>query len=322
MDRQFILGFIFLMLLLDFRNQGFAQSIDNLQKVKITTPYDQVSDLVRYLYDSGTYERARNQQDYEFATFTYNSDGNQVEGFLCRPVKFRLQKIPVILYNRGGTGNYGKLTEADFPNFYYLAKQGFYVVASNYRYVGSRGKDDQLGGDDVNDVVNLYKLLPRLEGVDTSNVFLMGVSRGGLMTYKTLSRVDVNAAAVIGGVANYFLLAADRPVFIEGWDDLSPNENYRGLKNILPDFERKKTSYLEERSPVLWPDKINSPLLILHSRQDGFVTSGHALEMASALHKAGKSYQLKIYDEKSHSLPYQYFDSYDEIVDWFKKFIK
>ncbi len=322
MDKEYLFKPICLFLLFMFTRSGVSQSLISEEQFSIFTPYEQASNLVHYMYDSISYEQARSQREFEFVRFTYESDGNQVEGFLCRPSKPATTKFPVILYNRGGTGNYGKVTEADLPNLYRLAQNGFIVLASNYRYVGARGPEDQLGGDDIKDIVSLYDLLPSIHGVDTTNVFMMGVSRGGLMTYSAMTRIRINAGAVIGGVSNYFLLSEKRPEFLNGWNDLSMEENYRGLKNVLPHFETNKVKYLTERSPVMWAEEIKSPILILHSRQDGFVTCDHALEMASALQTSKKQYQLKIYEEKSHSLPYQYFDSYVEIVDWFKKFMK
>lgn len=297
-------------------------SFHDQPRVKLLTPYEKTDGLVHYRYDSVSYEQAHTQKEFDFVRLFYNSDGYEVEAFICEPAADKKRKYPVIIYNRGGTGNYGKISESDFPDFYWLAKRGFIVIASNYRFTGENGPRDQLGGDEIADVINLHRLLPSIQQVDTANIFMMGISRGGLMTYKTISQVHVNAAAVIGGVSNYFTLAAKRPEFLDGWNDLSASENYRGLRNILPQFETNKERYLTERSPVKWADRINCPVLILHSRQDGFVTCDHAFEMALALAASGKRYQLKIYDEKSHSLPYQYFDSFEEIIYWFQKFMK
>ena len=79
---------------------------------------------------------------------------------------------------------------------------------------------------------------------------------------------------------------------------------------------------MEARSPVLWADEIKNPVLILHSRQDGRVTADQALLMAKALQEAGRPYQLKIYNNKSHSLPSKAFDSADEVISWFKMHMK
>lgn len=299
---------------------SFGQ-LTNEKVVQLTTPYQQLSGLGKYLYDSNFYEATRIQEDFDFVTFNYASDDLKLEGYMCRPIETSA-KLPLIIYNRGGTGNFGKLSNEIFPYFYELGKEGFIVVGTNYRFVGENGKNDEIGGVELNDVINLVDLMKTLPYVDTENVFMLGISRGGLMTYMASAKIELNAVAVIGGVSDNRLQTLARPIFLEGWDDLSAEENYRGLRNILPDFDQNKEQYMEDRSPVVWADQIKNPVLILHSRQDGRVKPGQALLMAQALQQAGKPYQLKIYDQKSHSLPSKWFDSADEVLSWFKRHMK
>ena len=303
--------------------QTFAQSkIYNITPIEIKKSYKEISPLAKYRYDSLSYKKAKNQIDYIYEKFNYKSDEFEIEGFSCRPKKIGKKKIPVIIYNRGGTGNIGRLSEEDLPDFYWLAKNGFAVYASNYRYVGGLGAIDQSGGDDVNDVINLYKAIKENDNIDSDNIFMMGVSRGGQMTYQSLKKINVNAAAVVGGVADYKLQTEKRPIFITGWSDLEEEFNYKGLENILPDFKKNKEQYFYERSVVQWADKINTPTYILHSRQDGRVSVMGAIELAKQLESYNKEYKIKIYDKKSHSLPYSKFDSFQEIITWFKSHIK
>ncbi|MEQ9166938.1 MAG: prolyl oligopeptidase family serine peptidase [Fulvivirga sp.] len=294
----------------------------NKQEIKLTESYSDISPLGRYMYDSIFYESARTQSDFEYATFTYQSDEVDVEANLCEPRSLGDKKWPVIIYNRGGTGNFGKLTNEIFPYFYELAREGFIVVGTNYRFVNENGKYDELGGSDVKDVIQLVELVKSWPKADTANLFMMGISRGGLMTYRAARDLKLNAVAVIGGVANSKSGYEKRPIFLDGWDDLSPEENYLGLRNILPDFEANKDQYFYERSPVQWADQIQCPVLILHSRQDGRVTVDQAMEMALALEEADKPYQLKIYNNKSHGLPSHAFDSVEETIKWFKEHMK
>ncbi|MBS9463557.1 prolyl oligopeptidase family serine peptidase [Flagellimonas sp. 389] len=314
---------VLVLILVVARSNSSAQSgFFEVSEKKIETPYEQISEWGKYRYDSLSYKAAQTQGDYVFEHFKYKSDSVKVDGFLCRPRLVQRKKIPVILYNRGGTGNYAKLSEEDFPDFYALAKEGFVVFASNYRYVGNRGKYDQIGGDDIDDVINLHKSIMTLDYVDSENIFMMGISRGGLMTYKSLTKIDVNAAVVIGGIADFELFVKKRPIFLDGWSDLSEEENYLGLKNLLLHFDKNRSNYLKNRSATTWADKINSPVYILHSRQDGRVPAKSALELAKQLHINNKPYKLKIYDKKSHSLPYSKFDSFEEIISWFRRHLK
>ncbi len=297
----------------------FSQSgLYNLNQIKIKKTYQEISPLGKYRYDSLSYDKAKNQKEYVFETFNYKSDEFEVGGYLCRPKKTIGKKVPVIIYNRGGTGNFGRLSEEDLPDFYWLAKNGFAVFASDYRFVGEMGKLDQSGGDDVNDVINLYEIIKKIDYVDSSNIFMMGVSRGGMMTYQCLRKLNINAAAVVGGVADLKLQAIQRPIFINGWSDLEEEYNYKGLANILPDFNKNSEKYLNERSAIEWADEINTPVYILHSRQDGRVSVTGAITLVQQLDKYNKDYKFKIYNRKSHGLPYSKFDSFEEIVKWFK----
>ncbi|HAA20786.1 MAG TPA: hypothetical protein DCP28_19240 [Cytophagales bacterium] len=299
---------------------GFAHAqLPNQQEITLTAAYADISPLGQYLYDSASYEEARAQTDFEYLTFTYPSDTLQVEGYICKPRNVDTDRLPVIIYNRGGTGNYGKLTEEGFPYFSELAREGYLVVGSNYRFVGEYGKYDEAGGVEVNDVLNLYTFAQALPYADPERMFMLGISRGGLMTYLAVKQLNLKAAAVIGGVTNVRAGYEDRPIFLTGWDDLSEEENYLGLQNILPDFAERKDEYFDARSPVLWAEEIQCPILILHSRQDGRVRVNQALDMAHALYTAEKPFQLKIYDRKSHGLPSQYFDSAEEVLTWFEE---
>ncbi|WP_282080459.1 alpha/beta hydrolase family protein [Aquimarina algiphila] len=313
----------FLIFLMILSLQVFSQTeIYNKIEIELKQPYEEISSLGKYRYDSLSYLEAQSQKQFIYEKFSYKSDGLEIEGLSCIPKNRKGKKIPVIIYNRGGTGNYGRLSEEDLPDFYWLAKNGFAVFASNYRFVDELGRVDQVGGDDVNDVLNLIKLVKEIEFVDTSNIFMMGISRGGQMTYQSLKEIKLNAAAVLGGVADLELQAKNRPIFINGWSDLEEEYNYKGLQNILPDFENNKEHYLNMRSAVKWADQINTPVYILHSRQDGRVSVMGAIEMARQLQLHKKEFKLKIYDKKSHSLPYSKFDSFQEIVNWFKSHLK
>lgn len=249
--------------------QSAAQVLDK-QKIESLTTYSELSPLGKYLYDSIYYESARAPQDFDYITFTYKSDTLEVEGYLCQPRDLESKRWPVIFYNRGGTGNYGKLTNEIFPYFLELSKKGFIVVGSNYRFVNSQGKYDELGGSDVRDVINLINTVKKWPHTDTTNVYMLGLSRGGLMTYSAARQIDFNAIAVVSGVSNATEQYKYRPIFLKGWNDLSEEENYLGLENILPGFMEKSQQYLHDRSPTEWAGDIASPVLILHSRQDGF----------------------------------------------------
>lgn len=324
------IGTILCLVLLGFAPIVMGQPDDtrivSWQKIQVKKSYHQLKGLAHWYYDSTYYERFRQDDQIECFKIVYKSDNAQVEGFMVKP-KVPKGKLPVIVYNRGGTGNYGKITEEWLPDFYDFVKQGFVVIVSNTRFTGKAALYDQAGGVDLQDIEALIGISQKLPYCDSKNYFMLGLSRGGQMTYQLLKRqkYPINAASVIAGVTNQIEAVKYRPEFVNGWNDDTTGKylNYLGLKKILPNFEQNKEKYLRERSVIFWVDKINAPLLLLHSRQDGFVKASNPLELATLLQKYKKRYQLVIYDKKSHSLPVRYFPLRNQqIIEWFKQFMK
>lgn len=135
------------------------------------------------------------------------------------------------------------------------------------------------------------------------------------MAYIALKRgVPVKAAAVIAGVSDLKDWAAYRPEFVKG------DETYDGFAKVWPDYEHRAEEYYRARSAVDWPDQINVPVLILHSRTDKLVPVSQALHIAAALEEKNKVFALHIYDADGHSLPHNRDDRNRKILDWFNQF--
>jgi dipeptidyl aminopeptidase/acylaminoacyl peptidase len=99
-----------------------------------------------------------------------------------------VRRLPVIIFNRGGFLNLGKIEVFNLIDLERLSNQGSVVLASQYR--GSDGGDghERLGGQDLDDVSNLLETARTLPYVDNGNVFMCGVSRGGMMTFLEMKR--------------------------------------------------------------------------------------------------------------------------------------
>ena len=90
------------------------------------------------------------------------------------------RRYPVIIYNRGGLQDIGKIDVPNILDFYARAANGFVVLASQYR--GNDGGEgvEQFGGAEVGDVVTLVSLASSLPYADPKNIFFYGLS--GLTT--------------------------------------------------------------------------------------------------------------------------------------------
>ena len=292
-----------------------------LGTIRLETPYGAQAPFVQWYFDSLFYEKTRLTRDFECLRLQYQSDTARVEAWLYKPVQVKGMKLPVILYCRGGMGNFGKLETYELVNFQKMAEAGYLVLASQYRFLNASGKYDEHGGIDVQDVVNLQAIYKNLAYADTSNVFLYGYSRGGQMCYQASKQMNVKAIATAAGTTDWFFRIDKRREFVEGWQDAdSPETDYLGFRKVFPNWATDSLQILADRSAVRWADQIGAPLLLLHSRLDERVECEHALRLAERLQFFKKPYALIVYDEPSHSLPFKYFDSYERIFKWFEKY--
>ena len=73
-------------------------------------------------------------------------------------------KYPCIIYNRGGNRDFGALkVDQRSLNLAKLASHGYIVIASQYRGDGGSEGQEEFGGKDVNDVLNLMDVLEEIQ---------------------------------------------------------------------------------------------------------------------------------------------------------------
>ncbi|MEQ1789289.1 MAG: hypothetical protein ABL857_02480, partial [Rickettsiales bacterium] len=110
----------------------------------------------------------------------YNSDGLKVTGISCLPSQITEKKHPIMIYNRGGNREYGKLTVLSvMRSMLPFARAGYLVFASNYRGNDGGEGSDEFGGAEVNDILNLLEIAKTNPAWDGKNIFMLGQSRGG-----------------------------------------------------------------------------------------------------------------------------------------------
>ncbi|MBS0380509.1 MAG: prolyl oligopeptidase family serine peptidase [Proteobacteria bacterium] len=290
----------------------------------------ELDDFTHGYFTQTAYDHARTQTAFDVRDIRYLSDGLTIRGILIRPKRPGSQKWPAIIFNRGGTGDYGRIGNYGVPckeendsclylvDLLMLAEKGFVVIASDYRFHGPPGKRDEWGGVEVDDILNLFPTLQGMDFVDSTRLYMLGQSRGGTMTYIALKHgAPVRAAAVIAGPS---LLSAETRTFIHGDWFLKGNEWFDGAPKVWPDYTHRANEYYQERSGALWPDQINAPILIMHSRTDKLVPVSQALMMAEALQSHDRVYSLVIYGSDSHSLSNNSEDRTRRIVDWFDQY--
>lgn len=219
--------------------------------------------------------------DYVSYHFFYESDGLAIEAYLGAPRELLEQKKPsdCLIYNHGGNRDYGALEGVE-TTFYAYQYQTI-CVASNYRGCGKSEGTDTFGGQDVDDVIHLIDLCEKMPFIDGDHINMLGVSRGGMMTYEALRADDrIHRAVVVSGLADSFMEYEER-------DDMK--EVYRELVGGTP---QELPEEYEKRSATYWADQINTPLLIFHTEADDRVSIAQAEQLAAKLKAAGKEYQF------------------------------
>jgi len=262
--------------------------------------------------DKPSYEKAVGDGNFELEKVKYVSEGLKVIAYLYKPKRIDGQKLPTIIFNRGSAVR-GDIAPELVSCFHRLALEGFVILSPMLRQSDGGEGRDELGGADVNDLMNIEPVAKSLGFVDMNNLFMYGESRGGMMTYQAIKRkLPVNAAAVFGAFTDLQELANAHP------KQYSPSF----FKQLWPDYEARKGELFEERSAVLWADQLTVPLLIMHGGADKGVNPDHALNLAQRLQKLGRIYELIVYAEDGHILPHNQEDRDRRATSWFKRFIK
>jgi dipeptidyl aminopeptidase/acylaminoacyl peptidase len=271
------------------------------------TDYDQTSAFTRRYYSRAEYTSTIGNTAVECLRIQYASDGLKVVGFLVKPRTTGTATYPVIVYNRGGFRDIGKLDAWNLLDFYGFASQGFVVLASQYRgNDGGEGRDE-IGGADVADVMALAQLTRQLPYADASNVFLYGLSRGAMMSFLALKRgFPAKAAAVVGALID-----------LEAAGKRSPQVLASAGRSI-PNFASDAATIVRERSVMNWPEQVGVPVLILHGADDQEVPATEAMAFATRLAELHKRYQLIVYAGDVHEVAVNRLDRDARIVAWFK----
>jgi dipeptidyl aminopeptidase/acylaminoacyl peptidase len=244
-----------------------------------------------------------------------NGDGHKVEGILTLPPE-GVAKPPyrMILFPHGGPHS-RSVVGFDFT-VQVFAASGYAVFQPNFR--GSAGYGQKwidadrgdLGGGDMRDIFSGIELLVKEKIVDPQRQFVYGVSYGGFMTCWLVGHTRQFRAAVAQNAVtdlNAMWGLSD----LQSWTEWE----FGGKPWEVPEKMRK-------HSPIAYADKIETPTLILHSRDDRRCP----LPMGKMFHQALRARQvptqLVIYPDEGHGIrqPRHQEDVLRRTLAWFEKY--
>lgn len=236
----------------------------------------------------------------------YSFDKTKVKGFLIIP---NLEKInyPVIIFNRGGNGSFGMVTEPYIVKFLAkIASKGFIVVGSQLR--GSDGSEgiDEFGGKEIEDVFSLFNIIDNIKIADTSKIFQLGWSRGGITNFQLLKKTKrINRTITIASPSD--VLKTHR------------KEMFEVYKNRIPNYERDSIFYSNKVSPLFQIDSIlnkKEKFLFIHGDEDERVGLSNSLQLYDKTNKLGFNSKLIVFKNGDHSLFNQLDKLINDIILW------
>ena len=298
-------------------NLAFEENLPNGEVVyhKTYNPYNDtaVQNLVYKLHSKSFKPEFSFMKNIEMKEIYYMSDGLRVKAYMAYPKN--ANNLPAIIYNRGGNREFSKISPKRVVDILArMASWGYVAIGTQYRGNDGGDGEEEFGGADVNDVLNLIPVLENLPQADAKKIGMLGKSRGGMMTYLSLMKTDkIKAAAVIGGVTDLKLMNDSRGGEMEKYV----------YQQLIPDYFENKDSLLHARSAINRVNEIskNCPILIMHGTADWRVSPSESINMATAFQKEKIPYRLVMMEGEDHSLTSKKEEANQIIQDWFNRFL-
>ena len=244
-------------------------------------------------------------------------DGGFVEGFLFLPPGAgETDRLPAIIEMHGGPYyRYGNAWTSRYP-WHVLAHDGFAVFICNPRGGTGYGQDflrgvyRNFGTDDYLDIMAAVDALVERGTIDPDRLGFTGYSYGGLMTDVVISRTDRFKAAVsIAGIWNYVS---------------AMGQNNSQL--LIDSYRRPWDEDLQrmwEHSPASRADRITTPTLVMHGKDDEPVDPRQSIEMFHYLQLNGVPSRLVLYPGEGHGInkPSHMIDYETRELQWFRHYV-
>ena len=241
--------------------------------------------------------------------------GVTLQAMVIKPVGFDAQRrYPVVVSIYGGPGAQSVTDAWSRSQFnQVLANRGFVVFALDNRGTTGRGRDFErallrrFGKVELEDHLAGLEWLKRFPWVDGDRIGIWGGSYGGFMTcYALFNAPEVFKAGVaVASVTDWTLY------------DSVYTERYLKRPQDNPDGYR-------DSSPVNQADKLAGKLLLVHGTADDNVHWHNTAILADRLVKAGKPYELQLYEGATHRVyrPDQRVDEYRRVLEFLERSLK
>lgn len=254
-------------------------------------------------------------------TWMSSDQVSTIEGLLLLPRQRQSNEpLPLVIWAHGGPTN--AHTSLFAPALYagealILAQRGCAVLLPNPR--GSTGRGlafmsaniGDLGGDDLQDLLDAVTALVEDGLVDPGRVGIAGASYGGFMSAWAAVRTNVFAASVpISSITNW--LSHRNTSGLARFDDI-----YLG-----GDPQEPEGPYLRQ-SPVMYARGTTTPTLFIHGDSDRSCPVGQSQELFQALSETGCETDFVSYPGEGHEICERahVLDASARTVAWFTRYL-
>lgn len=261
-------------------------------------------------------EFERYSERLECAFFRYEVDGFQIGGYLVAPKG--QDQLPIILFNRGGTADYGRMNFSGlYLSTFWLADAGYAVIGTQYR--GGMGLPpeiggvDERGGADVKDVLALLPIARQLDFVDADRLAMFAGSRGSINMFRASLEIE-NLKTMVSKSGIYDL---------EHGLEFRPRME-RIYRKHIPGFDSDREAVLAKRSVVEWTEELdrNVPILLLHGAYDERASATGALGFALKLQERWHPYRLVMFENGDHFLSEHTAETRETVLGWFNRYLR
>ena len=252
---------------------------------------------VRLLADSKALRdelAAANRPQKEFFTFA-TERGDTLNAYIVKPRGFDpSHRYPVLLTQYSGPGSQSVRDRWSLDWEDALADKGYIVVCADGRGTGFRGEKfkkqtyGRLGALEVEDQLSLARYMAAQPYTDPARIGIYGWSYGGFMAL----------SCAFKGHGLFKMAIAVAPVTSWRYYDSIYTEIY----NNLPQYN---AAGYDDNSPINFArmlDDTKTRLLLIHGTADDNVHFQNTVEMARALNRAGKQYDMMVYPDQNHSM--------------------
>jgi dipeptidyl-peptidase-4 len=223
--------------------------------------------------------------------FSYKAgDGTtELQGMLHFPSNFDAHKrYPLLVSVYGGPNTNGAAENFELPNR--LTELGFLVATLDSRSADGRGKRfldaiyEKLGTVEIDDQAAGVRALDARPYVDSAHVGIFGTSYGGYASLMALLRY---------------------PKLFWAASSMSPPTDWRNYDTIFTERymwipAENKAGY-DAGSAMTYADSLKGHLMLYYGTADNNVHNSNAMQMITALQKAGKSFEVQVGPDQGHS---------------------